>query len=637
LKRDLKYTGKSALFPFLKRIFSYSFRYKKWSLFFFLGVLVVALVDAAFPLVSMHLIDNVLLAPEGSPLFKTGVNGSPDYFRILYPYAVAYLLLGSTLVSGVFTFIYFSGRIQEFVMADIRSQMFTHLQKLSFSFYDRSAVGWLMSRITSDTERVTELISWSALEVTWGILMIIASFTTMFIYNWKLALIVFLSLPLLIVVSIKIRMLILKYSRQARRLNSELTASFNENITGVEVNKSTVQEERAVNEFRVISNKMRGASYKAAYYSAMFNPVVIFIGSFAAALVIYFGGSLAVTMPPGITIGILTAFFSYATNIFEPILDISKFYAAAQGSISAGERIFSLLATPVSISNKPGAEDYKEIKGEIEFRNVSFTYSAAKSQVEQIFQSDPVSDRLNGSSSSEDVYVLQNFNLKINQGESVALVGETGGGKSTVINLICRFYEPTSGSILIDGIDYRERTIESLRSRLGVVLQTPHLFSGTIRENILYGRSASSDAGQYGSFLDQGNNSGLDPGIINALTLAGAAQFIPRLDEEVGEGGEKLSMGEKQLISFARAIYADPRIFIMDEATSSIDTLTEAKIQKGIREIIKGRTSIIIAHRLSTIKNCDRIIVIKHGKIVEEGTHSELIGNKSYYHTLYTS
>jgi ATP-binding cassette subfamily B protein len=339
---------------------------------------------------------------------------------------------------------------------------------------------------------------------------------------------------------------------------------------------------------------MRVSSYKSAYYSAIFMPLIIFGGSTAAALVIYYGGLMTVVIPAEISVGTLAAFFGYATMIFEPILDISRFYSQAQNSISAGERIFSLIDTQAQISDKPGAENYGRINGNIEFCNVSFHYDKGRP-------------------------VIENMNLSIKSGESVALVGETGGGKSTIISLICRFYEPTAGVIKIDGIDYKKMTMFSLRSQLGVVLQTPHLFSGTVRENIKYGRADAED-------FD----------VKRALQTAGGEEFVNRLDEQVGEGGENLSMGEKQLVSFARAILADPRIFIMDEATSSVDTLTEARIQRGIAGIMEGRTSIIIAHRLSTIKHCDRILVINKGKIVEDGSHYELMTRKGSYYSLYT-
>lgn len=593
--RDKQFKTEGSIFPFLKRLFSYSMKYRKWMKGFIAFVLMVAAVEAVTPIIWLNLLDNAVmpLVEQYKPLYASGnvpeVNLGP-----LLKYALMILGLGVILSASVFMFINFAGRIQEYVMYDIRQDLFKKLQELSFSFYDKSAVGWLMSRITSDTIKVTELISWGFIECIWGFGMIVFCLIAMFIYNVKLALIVTLTIPLLTLVSFKIRKLILKYSRESRRFNSEITASYNEHISGVEVNKSMVQEDRASSEFESLSEKMRVSSYKSAYFTALYTPLVIFGGSIAAAMIIYFGGAMAITMPPEITVGLLAAFFGYATLIYEPILDISKFYSQAQSCISAGERIFSLLDTQPMIKNRKDADDFENIEGNIEFRNVSFHYE-------------------------KDKPVLDNINLSIMAGQSVALVGETGGGKSTIINLICRFYEPTAGVIRIDGVDYMDKTIQSLGSRLGVVLQTPHLFSGSIRENIRYGREDATEEE-----------------IVNSLLLIGGDEFINRLDEEAGEGGEKLSLGEKQLISFARAVLANPRIFIMDEATSSVDTLTEAKIQSGIHEMIKGRTSIIIAHRLSTIKNCDRILVIKKGKIIEDGSHHELMLKKGYYYNLYT-
>ncbi|MGB3018075.1 MAG: ABC transporter ATP-binding protein [Ignavibacteria bacterium] len=593
--KEQEFSTKGALFPFLKRIFSYSFRYKRWMTGFIAFVLVVSLVEALTPLVWLNLLDNAIvpLVEQYKPQHFAGTPVEPD-LGPLTKYILMLLGLGLILSLSVFMFINFAGRIQEYVMYDIRQDLFRRLQELSFSFYDKSAAGWLMSRISSDTIKVTELLSWAFVECLWGFGMIVFCLTAMFIYNWKLALIVMFTIPVLLIVSFKIRQLILYYSRKSRRFNSEITASFNEHISGVEVNKSTVQEDRASEEFESLSEKMRASSFKSEFYSALYQPLVIFGGSVAAALVLYYGGSMAIKMPPEITVGVLAAFFAYATLIYEPILDISRFYSQAQGSLSAGERIFSLLDTVPTIVDKKDAGDFSDIEGDIEFVNVTFRYEEGKT-------------------------VFSELELKINAGTSVALVGETGGGKSTIINLICRFYEPTEGAVRIDGIDYREMTTKSLRSRIGVVLQTPHLFSGTIKDNIKYGRTDATDEE-----------------VIESLRLIGADEFIERLDEEAGEGGERLSLGEKQLLSFARAVLSDPKIFIMDEATSSVDTLTEARIQEGIQEIMKNRTSVIIAHRLSTIKKCNRILVIKKGKIEEDGSHSELMHRKGHYYSLYT-
>jgi len=591
--KEKQFKTKAAMYPFLRRLLTYSFKYPKWVAGFVCFVLFVALIEALFPVVWLNLLDNVIF-PYAEAFRNSGGVYTPMNTDGLTKYALIFAGMGLTLALSVFSFINFAGRIQEYVMYDIRQELFKKLQDLSFSFYDKSAVGWLLSRISSDTIRVTELISWGMIEAVWGIGMIIFCVAIMFFYNWKLAIIVTLAIPLLTIISVKIRMLILKYSREARKYNSEITASFNEHINGVEVNKSLVQEERVAGNFKILSENMRISSYKSAFYSALYMPIIIFGGSVSAAFVVYYGGWMAINIPPEITVGMLAAFFGYALLIFEPILDISRFYAQAQRSISAGERIFSLIDTKAVIVDKKEAEDFSRISGEIEFENVSFFYDEGKQ-------------------------VIKDMNLKIEAGESIALVGETGGGKSTIINLICRFYEPTGGAIKIDGTDYKDKTMFSLRSQLGVVLQTPHLFSGSVRENIKYGRDDAEEIE-----------------IINSLRTVGAEDFIPRLAEQVGEGGERLSTGEKQLVSFARAVLSDPRIFIMDEATSSVDTLTEVNIQRGILGIMESRTSIIIAHRLSTIKHCDRILVINKGRIMEDGSHFELMKKKGYYYNLYT-
>ncbi len=524
---------------------------------------------------------------------KQGLTPNVEYGQ-LYFYVALFFFNAMLQVGGVYIFIRNAGYLEETVMYELRKEMFGRLQELSFSFYDTQASGWLLSRISSDTQRVTELISWGFLEVIWGITMIIACLGAMFFYNWQLALIVLLSLPVLFFISIKIRMLILYYSRKARKLNSELTASYSEHINGIEVNKTTNQEDRVSREFNDQSNQMRIASYRAAYYTAMYFPLVILIGSTAAALVLLAGSKMVLAVPVGISIGVLTAFFSYATQIFIPIVDISRFYALAQGSLSAGERIFSLIDEKPEITDQPNATQFEQIKGEIVFKDVSFHYHPDKP-------------------------VLKNLNLHIKAGQSIALVGPTGHGKSTIANLICRFYQLTGGSLTIDGMDYQTKTQQSLHRQLGIVLQTPHLFEGTIRDNVKYAIPEATD--------EQ---------VIKALMLVGGENFTTRLDEKVESNGDNLSMGERQIISFARALIIDPRILIMDEATSSVDTLTEARIQSGIEHMIKGRTSVIIAHRLSTIKHCDRILVIKDGNIAEDGNHNALMKQRGLYYHLYT-
>ncbi len=589
--QDSEYDSHGSVWPFLRRMLAYALKYPALFWAFVLSVFVVALIDAAFPLVYTQLIDNAL-----KPMVEnTGevIDAGTAMDRI-WVYVAIFGALSIAQVVAIHYFIKQAGRVENNILYDLRRFMFDKLQQLEFAFYDKSAVGWLMSRITSDSGRVTEVVSWGLLEGVWGLTMIFVCLIVMFVTDWQLALLVTVSIPILLMVSVKIRLLILRYSRRARKLNSEITARYNEHINGVEVNKSTAQEQRASEGFRGLSLEMRLSSFKAQFYTAMYMPLVIFMGSLVAAMVIIVGGQrnigLAVTQ-----VGTLVLFFTYAMRIFEPIYDITHFYANAQGAISAGERIFSLLDAPVEITDKADARGFPRIKGEVSLENVSFYYEKGKP-------------------------VLDDVTLHVRAGESIALVGATGGGKSTIVNLVPRFYDVQEGSVKIDGHDVRDMTMESLRSQLGIVLQTPHLFSGSIRDNVRYGNSDADDAA-----------------VIEALRTVGAEEFITRLDEEVGENGDKLSLGEKQLMSFARAVLVNPRIFIMDEATSSIDAYTEMRIQRSIEQMIEGRTAFIIAHRLSTIRNADRILFVKRGKIVEEGGHDELMQRRGEYYHLYTS
>ncbi len=558
---------------------------------FFVWVIVIGIVDAAFPIALKLMLDDAV-----APQLENSKNivGYQIQYDAIYMYIGFFLLISVIQIIGVYQIVKYTGRVCEHVMADLRSDMFKKLQQLPYTYYDKNASGWLLSRFTSDVDRVIDVVSWRLMEGIWGFTMIVFCSIALFYFSWQLALIVLISIPIMLLASIRIRLLVLKYSRESRKINSELTASYNEHVNGVQVIKSTGREYQVAGVFRTLSGRMRLSSYNAAFYTAAYMPIVILIGSTAAAGVVYWGGSLGIAASTGMTVGILAAAFEYAMKIFFPIIDISMFYAQAQGSLSAGERIFSLLDEKVAIKNTEYATEMSEIQGNIEFENVSFYYNS-------------------------DNPVLQNFNLKIPAKQSVAIVGATGEGKSTIVKLVGRFYEAVSGVIKIDGVDYKNFTLQSLRSQMGVVLQTSHLFSGTIKENILFGKPDATDAQVH-----------------EALRLVSAEQFIERLDEKVGENGDNISHGERQLLSFARAVIANPRIFIIDEGTSSIDAINERKIQKSIATVLEGRTALIIAHRLSTIKNCDRILVIKNGKIIEDGSHSALIQAKGNYFRLYT-
>lgn len=510
--------------------------------------------------------------------------------------AIRYGALMIIFAGMVFSFIYVCGRLGHQVQYDLRKKMFEHLQRLSFSYYDRTPVGWMMSRLTSDPERVSNVLTWGLLDVTWAITNILTALFFMATINWQLTLIVMGILPVIISVAVWFKQRMLVEYRDARKYNSMISGEFNQNITGVRVVKSMRRENANLDEFKELTGNMHRSSYRAAWLSAMFLPSVQIISAIAVGAVAWYGG-WQVTIG-GMTIGGIQAFIGYITFMMWPVSDVARVYAEMQHAIASAERMFSLLDSKPDVITREGSTDPGTIKGDIVFENVDFYYDPAKP-------------------------VLTEFNLTIKQGETIALVGATGGGKSTIVNLVCRFYEPRSGRITIGGQDYTSMPLSAIHSRLGMVLQTPHLFSGTIRDNIRYGRLGATDQE-----------------VEDAAKLSGAHAFVSTLekgyDEEVGEGGILLSVGQKQLLSLARAILADPEIFVMDEATSSVDTLTEALIQQGMEVMMKGRTSFVIAHRLSTIKKADRIIVILGGKIEEMGSHAELLRKRGYYYNLYT-
>jgi len=553
----------------------------QWALGFLFTIAATSSTDAYFTYLNKDIVDKGIVLGDTAALT-----------RIAWLYGSIILFQAVT----VFTFIYLAGVLGERVQYDLRKMLFNHLQDLSLSYYAQNAVGRLIARVTSDTGRVSDLLSWGIVDSTWAVMNIITSVIFMAIINWKLALIVFTIIPIMIFIAVKFRQLILVEYRVSRRTNSKITGAFNENFQGVRVVKALLREDENTKEFQGLTSQMYKASYRAAWLSALFLPAVQIIAAIALGLIVGYGGT-QITLGV-MTIGGIQAFVSYLTFMMWPVQDLARVYAEMQHSIASAERIFKLVDTPAEVHDRSDAIEAKTLMGEIEFDHVDFYYEDRK-------------------------LVLQDFTLKVKPGEMIAFVGPTGGGKSTIVNLLCRFYEPRTGTIRINGHDYLDYKLASIHSRIGIVLQTPHLFSGSVRDNIRYGRLSASD--------DE---------VMDTAKIAGAHDFIVTLekgyDQNVGEGGNLLSVGQKQLISLARAVLAQPELFIMDEATSSVDTLTEALIQRGMEALMRGRTSFVIAHRLSTIRRANRIIVIENGKIAEQGSHAELLKMRGHYYRLYT-
>ena len=492
------------------------------------------------------------------------------------------------------------------INADLRNAAFDHLQTLSFSYFNQNSVGYIHARVMSDTSRVGTLFSWNLLEGTWHVAYLVGSIVVMFLTNARLAAMVTVIVPLIAVLFSLFQKKLVRVNRSIREMNSKITSGFNEGITGAKTMKTLVIEDRMAGDFTSDTADIRARSVRAARLRGLFAVTMNLASSCALAIVLWRGGMLAAS-----DVGTFSMFMTYAQNMMEPVrwlVDVISDLITTQVNI---ERFLKLMGTRSEVTDSEEVravygdafeakrENWEELKGDIEFEDVTFRY--------------PDGD--------EDV--LRHFSLKIPFGSTVAIVGETGAGKSTLVNLVCRFYEPTEGRVLIDGRDVRERSQLWLHSALGYVLQTPHLFSGSVRDNLRYGKEDATDGE-----------------IRQALRLVSAEEIVDRmekgLDTDVGEGGGMLSTGEKQLLCLARAILADPRILVLDEATASVDTITEQRIQEAIDSVTKGRTALVIAHRLSTVRGADVILVVKDGRIVEQGRHSELLERKGYYHRLYT-
>lgn len=577
-----------------KELFTYFSRFKKDFMILVAFMISLAAVDITFPLLTRYAIDTYVI---------------PRNLEGLWIVGVGYLTLTVLLSGIVFLFIKHAGKIEMNMLYQLRKDSFEKLQRLSFSYYDKNAIGWMIARTTSDAQKISETVAWGLVDMVWGFAMMLGISVVMLIVNWKLALVTLVTVPILAVLSVLFEKKMLIAYRNVRKINSKITGLFNDGIVGAKTTKTLVREELNRDEFGEVTMDMKRTSVRAATISAGYLPMALFVSAVGMVLTLYFGSVFLVDQI--ITYGVLVLFITYARQFFDPVLELARIYTEMISAQAAAERVMALINEKEEITEGDEVlalygnhydqkiENWEPIKGDVEFKHVDFYYK-------------------------EGEYILKDFNLKVESGQTVALVGETGSGKSTIVNLACRFYEPTGGNILIDGKDYKDRSQNWLHANIGYVLQAPHLFSGTIKENIRYGKLDATDEE-----------------IIEAAQTVNAHDFIVKLekgyDTEVGEGGGLLSTGEKQLISFARAIIAKPRLFFLDEATSSIDTETESKIQHAIDTVLENRTSFIIAHRLSTIRNADVILVIKKGVVIESGNHAALMALKGHYYELYTN
>ena len=574
------------LLPFLKP-------YSKTMAVILITMLVNAGIDIAYPLLSGYAVDTFV-----TPGTSKGVGW----------FAVGYMAVVLAQMTCTIVFARKALKVEMYLGRDLKKRLFTHLQTLSFAYYNTTPVGTIMARVMSDTNRIGGVFAWSLVDIFWSAAYVIGSMCVMLFINWKLALLIIVVVPVIALLTLYFQKRILNINRQARKINAEITRHYNEGISGAKTSKTLVIEDKNTTAFQEVTGRMRHTMVRGVLLNAVYVPIIGFLTALAVAFVITGGGNMVLWGDIGI--GELTVFMNFALGIADPVQTLARTISNFISTQANIERVSALMELKPQITDTPEViekygtsfdpkrENWEPLVGHITFDDVTFRYPDGTENV------------------------LEHFNLDVPAGSTVAIVGETGAGKSTLVNLACRFFEPTGGRILIDGRDYRERSMLWLHSNIGYVLQTPHLFSGSVKENIRYGRLSATDEE-----------------IVAAAKLVNAHDFITRMehgyDSDVGEGGGQLSTGEKQLVSFARAVLANPKIFVLDEATASIDTKTEALIQEAISTMLTGRTSFLIAHRLSTIRKADMILVVRQGKIIERGTHQELMALGGYYADLY--